>query len=203
MNNLSSIVFFLLILSCSHELINQRTEEEVISNVGPKKDPNIRKTQCTTEKVITTYEVGDIPCARNLMRVGNNEELKIHFKVTNKNSNDIYEYGYQELLRFRNGKIVERMKLRNDEDAYWSEVPFVRIRKQKYVSDIDGDGDFEFAIFPFHPGSAIWGTVRIFSLKEKIEFFGNGRYQFEGDTFVQFGCMSCSKFNPEACNKCY
>ena len=127
----------------------------------------------------------------------------IEFIVVDKNSEDPYEYGYQELHRYKNGRIFEKLKLRRDDDAYWSEVPFVRIRKQKYLADLDGDGFLEFAIFPFHPGSAIWGTVRIFSLKEKIEFWREGRYQFEGDTFVQLGCMRCSKFNPEECKKCY
>ncbi|MCT4642076.1 MAG: hypothetical protein N4A33_07220 [Bacteriovoracaceae bacterium] len=63
--------------------------------------------------------------------------------------------------------------------------------------------NIEFAIFPFSSGSAIWGTVRIYSLKKKIKLWGSGRYQFEGDTFVKFGCDKCSKFNLDACKKCY
>ena len=42
----------------------------------------------------------------------------------------------------------------------------------------------------------------VFSLKKKIEYWGDGRYQYEGDTFVQLSCMDCSKFNPKACEKC-
>jgi hypothetical protein len=72
----------------------------------------------------------------------------------------------------------------------------VRIRKRKYFSDLDGDGYLEFAIYPFSPGSAIVGTVGIFSLKRKIEFWGNGRYQFEGDTFVRLNCPDLSKLKP-------
>ena len=65
------------------------------------------------------------------------------------------------------------------------------------------ESSFRESVITEMPGSAIWGTVRIFSLKDKIEFWGEGRYQFEGDTFVQLGCMRCSKFNPDECKKCY
>jgi hypothetical protein len=112
-------------------------------------------------------------------------------------------YGYKEILRYVNKLLVHIVCLSRVQDAYWSETPFVRIRKQKYFADLDEDGYLEFAIYPFHPGSAIWGTVRIFSLKEKIEYWGEGRYQFEGDTFVKLGCRSCSRRNPEGCKSCY
>ncbi len=187
--------------SCSHKKGNE-------SKVFQEKAPDdyftkIHKTRCETNSDIIKYTAGDLVCTKNNITINSTEKLMIEFIVVDKNSEDPYEYGYQELHRYKNGRIFEKLKLRRDDDAYWSEVPFVRIRKQKYLADLDGDGFLEFAIFPFHPGSAIWGTVRIFSLKEKIEFWGEGRYQFEGDAFVQLGCMRCSKFNPEECKKCY
>ena len=78
----------------------------------------------------------------------------------------------------------------------------MRIREQRYLSDLDGDGFVEFAIFPFSSGSAIVGTVRIFSLKDKTVPWGNGRYQFEGDTFVRLNCPKWSKFNAEELKNC-
>jgi len=158
--------------------------------------------KCTPNASPQIHELGDPPCWRNTLQVSKNEKLKIYFKYINKESEDLYERGHQELLRYKNGKVVEKMKLRRDDDAYWSEVPFVRIRKQKYLADLDGDGHLEFAIYPFSSGSAIWGTVRIFSLKDKIEYWGQGRLQYEGDTYVQLNCMRCSKFNHKACEKC-
>lgn len=98
----------------------------------------------------------------------------------------------------RNGKIV-RIYCKDEKCHDKQEWHF----SIKETADLDDDGYLEFAVFPFSPGSAIWGTARIFSLKEKIEFWGEGRYQFEGDTFVQLGCMRCSKFNPEECKKCH
>lgn len=186
-------------ISCSSPILKGNNFEEGQSDGNLQ---NKRSTRCTKNGKLEKYEVGDLPCARSLIKPNRSEKLKIHFVTTNKKSEDPYEYGFQELLRFKDGKIVEKLKLRRDDDAYWAEVPFVRIRKQKYFADLDNDGFLEFAVYPFHPGSAIWGTVRIYSLKEKITFWGEGRYQFEGDTYVQLGCMKCSKFNPGACKTC-
>lgn len=189
-----------LILSCAIETNNESSNQKV--NINDDYFTRVRTAICESGSKPVNYQIGDLPCVRETISINSNEKLEIHFVITNKDSDDPYEYGHQELLRYKNGKIIEKMKLRKDDDAYWSIVPFVRIRKQKYLADLDNDNFLEFAIFPFHPGSAIWGTVRIFSLKDKIEFWGEGRYQFEGDTFVRLGCMRCSKFNPGECKKC-
>lgn len=196
------MVFILITFeSCSHT--QRKTDVSIDETVPSDYFTKVHETRCESNSKVVTYQAGDLVCAKNIIKINSKETLKIKFIITDKNSDDPYEYGYQELHRYRDGKIIEKLKLRNDDDAYWSEVPFVRIRKQKYLADLDGDGTLEFAVFPFHPGSAIWGTVRIFSLKEKLEFWGEGRYQFEGDTFIQLGCMNCSKFTPDECKKCY
>ena len=148
------------------------------------------------------YELGDMPCTRDFVRISDNEHMEIRFRVTDENATDPYDYGYRELVRYRDDHVIETLRLRQADDALWSDIPFVRIRRQQYLADLDGDGHLEFAVFPFSPGSAIWGTVRIYSLKDRIEPWGEGAYRFELDTFVQLDCMSCSKFNPEACEKC-
>lgn len=197
LSNISKFIICFLIISCA---LNK--EKKQGESVDDDYFTKTHITKCEPESKPVKYKIGDLPCLREIIPVSSKEKLEIHFVVTNKDSDDPYEYGYQELLRYKNGEVTEKMKLRMDNDPYWSIVPFVRIRKQKYLADLDGDGFLEFAIFPFHPGSAIWGTVRIFSLKNKIEFWGQGRYQFEGDTFVQLNCMECSKFHPEECKKC-
>ena len=98
--------------------------------------------------------------------------------------------------------MIETLSLRQAGDDYSVQVPFVRIRRQQYLANLDDDGHLEFAVFPFNPGTAIWGTARIYSIKDKIEPWGLGRLRFEFDTFVQLHCMRCSKFNPEECEKC-
>ena len=59
---------------------------------------------------------------------------EIQFVEKNIDSEDPYERGYQEMLRIKENKVVERIKLRRNDDAYWSDTPFVRIRKQKYFA---------------------------------------------------------------------
>lgn len=203
MKNLKiSFVILILAISCSSRHGTNQDDSVFIAadHYDFNKKLNVR---CTPNSKIITYELGDTPCWREKLKVDEKEKLEIKFIITNKNSEDPYEYGHKELQRYLNGEVVEKIKLRRAGEPVWSLTPFVRIRKQTYLADLDNDGYLEFAVFPFSSGSAIWGTARIFSLKEKIEFWGEGRYQFEGDTFVQLGCMRCSKFNPEECKKCY
>lgn len=200
LNNFLLIFLSLINLSCTQT----KKENDIFKEKTP--DDYFTKNHyavCTPGEKPEKYQVGDLPCVRTTLKVSENEKLVIKFVVTNKESDDPYEYGFQELERIKNGKIIEKLKLRLNDDAYWSEVPFVRIRKQSYLVDLDNDGHLEFAVFPFHPGSAIWMRARIYSLKDKIQYWGEGKYQFEGDTFVQLGCMKCSKFSPEECKKCY
>lgn len=200
-NNLLIIILLSLFLSCTYK--KNKAQDGLRDNVPADYFTKTHYATCTPNSKPEQYKVGDLPCTRNEIVISSIEKLVIKFIITNKNSEDPYEYGYKELQRYLNGKVVEKIKLRRDGEPVWSFAPFVRIRNQTYLADLDDDGYLEFAVFPFSPGSAIWGTVRIFSLKEKIEFWGEGRYQFEGDTFVQLGCMRCSKFNPEECKKCH
>ena len=109
------------------------------------------------------------------------------FTVTDEKATNGYDYGYQELLRYRDGRVIETLSLRRGGDiVHWVETPFVRIRRQQYLADLDGDGHLEFAVFPFSPGTAVWGTLRIYSLKEEIEPWGLGRLMWG------HGTRSCS-----------
>lgn len=199
-NSFIFLIVLLTTLSCSlHETRKGARQKSIQDDYFSK----VYQTRCEKNSKLINYKIGDLVCTRNSIKINSREHLEVRFITVNKESDDPYEYGHQELHRYQNGKIIQTLKLRRDDDAYWSEVPFVRIRKQRYLADLDGDGFLEFAVLPFHPGSAIWMSARIFSLKEKIEDWGEGRYQFEGDTFVQLGCMKCSKFNPDACKSCY
>jgi len=194
-----SILLLLILLflnSCkTHYIDNRSTTTEVINKEF--------QVKCTKKSKPKKYYSGDLVCTKKKIVISENEFLKINFVITNEKSEDPYEYGYQELLRYKNGTVINKLKLRRDDDAHWSETPFVRIREQKYLHDLDNDGLLEFAVFPFHPGSAVWGTARIYSLRKgEIKYWGKGRYQFEGDTYVKLNCMKCSKFNKSACTKC-
>jgi hypothetical protein len=204
--NLSKVILFIyfsIFYACTTQVKEKVFSNQILTeNVESDYFTKVHKTQCIPGGKIISYTAGDLPCIKNEVTISSKVKMRTHYKIVNKDTEDLYERGYQVLMRYKNGKVVEEVKLRRNGEPHWSEVPFVRIRKQKYLADLDGDGFLEFAIFPFSSGSAIWGTVRIFSLKNKIEYWGEGRYQFEGDTFVQLGCMSCSKFNPDECGKC-
>lgn len=59
------------------------------------------KIRCTPSTKLITYDLGDTPCWKYSLQINKEEKLKIYFKVTDKDSEDLYEHGYQELLRFR------------------------------------------------------------------------------------------------------
>lgn len=180
-------------------MIASQPDNTVLSN-------SKKKAFCTikNEKInkFELYELGDLPCLKYKLKVSSTEYLEIEYITLNKYADDIYERGHQVLKRVKNNKTVEVIKLRKEEDTYWSDTPFVRVRKQQYFADLDDDGYLEFAVFPFSSGSAIVGTVRIFSLKDKIVLWGKGKYQFEGDTFVRLNCPNWSKFNPKEIKNC-
>ena len=98
-------------------------------------------------------------------------------------------------VRRRGGTHIPRVRRRlslQPDDAYWSDTPFVRIRRQQYLADLDGDGHLEFAVVPYHPGTAFTATARIYSLKDEIEPWGEGVLLIENDSFVRLDCMGCS-----------
>ena len=187
-------ILFLFIASCSYLLPSSYHEIELKGIT----------TYCTKEdKQKSRFEFGDIICPRDELKHKSERVLKIDYVITHKDSDDPYEYGYPILNYFKGNSLVETIKLRKKDDAYSSEIPFVRIRKQQYFADLDNDGHDEFAIMLFHPGSNPYLPVRIFSLKKQITFWGKGKIHFESDGHVLLNCPDeCSKFDPQACDKC-
>lgn len=173
----------------------------------PPPEPDRRAIRCTPEDEVEYYSPGDVPCSRDyIAQIGGTDSLAISYTIADENSFDPHEDPVsRELLRYRNGQLIQSTKLGGlvpDTDYLFQIVDFVRVREQQFVADLDGDGYLEFAVVSWHPGTALWLTTYILSLKEPIEFWGLGRYEYTGDTFVQLDCMGCSKFNPEACNVC-
>ena len=158
---------------------------------------------CVAGEGPTFYEFGaTIPCVRTFLLVSDDEHMEIRFTVTDENATDPYDYGYRELLRCRDGRVIETLPPRQPDDSYWSAAPFVRIRSQQYLADLDDDGHLEFAVVPHNPGSAFMATARIYSLKDEIEPGGEGVLLIENDSFVRLDCMDCSRFSPEECERC-
>ena len=157
---------------------------------------------CVAGEEPTRYEnTPYTPCARKFVRVSDDEHMEIRYTVTDENATNPYDYGYHELLRYRNGRVTETLPLRQPDDDAWIQTPFVRIRRQQYLADLDGDGHLEFAVLVWSPGSAFTATARIYSLKDEIEPWGEGVLLMEHDSFVRLDCR-CSRFSPEECEKC-
>ena len=94
-------------------------------------------------------------------------------------------------------KIIER----------WNEfyIFFVKIRKNKYLADLNNDKRDEIAILPMlsgggeHVSDAYIYTV----MDDGLKFFGKGRFFWEFGDYVKFGCPKCWKFDLKSCEVCY
>ena len=188
-----------------------KTNSEDVVAVSLKRfeiNPNQKEinTFCTNDDFKqnrrSTFELGDIICPKYTLRHNSGHKLMINYNVTNKNSDDPYEKGFRELRIFKNNKIVKVIKLRKDDEPAWHDTPFVRIREKQYFADIDNDGFDEFAIFPYSPGSASFGTLTVCTFKNNISLWGKAKYHIEGDGHALFNCPKCSKFDLNECKKC-
>lgn len=89
----------------------------------------------------------------------------------------------------------------------WDEfhMYFVKVRKGKYLADLNNDGKPEIAILPMLSGGGEWVlTAYLYTVTENgLEYFGEGKFFWENGEFVQLGCPQCGKFNLEQCKSCY
>ena len=164
---------------------------------------------CTSEEraqgIKTSLLKESVPCGRSqLIHPRSLGQLSLRMVLKKSPIPDSEEApGFHFLLHQVDGHAVEQIKVERDDDPFWSEVVFVKVREDKYWSDLDGDGYDEFAIFPFSPGSAVFGTARIYSLTpEGIKYFGEGRLAIESGGHILLDCLDCSQLNPEACRHC-
>ena len=102
---------------------------------------------CVAGEEPTFYENGPyIPCAREFLRVSDDEHMEIRFTVTDENATNpsVPSYGgHWELLSTPDdvaGRVIEGT-----------------------LADLDGDGHLEFAVLVWSPGSAFTATARIYS----------------------------------------
>ena len=203
-------LFFIVILlffSCSTQIIKKPDNvDRLLERFKIDSNQKEVKTYCTYEdfqkEAQSKFELGEIICAKHLLQHKSGYRVKIIYKVVNNNSIDSYDRGYWELQVFKQDRLVKKINMRKNDDPAWLNVVFVRIREKQYFADINNDGIDEFAIFPFSPGSASFGTLRIFTLQNNVFEQGTAKYHIEGDGYALLSCPKCSKLNFEECKKC-
>lgn len=89
----------------------------------------------------------------------------------------------------------------------WNEfnVYFVKIRKNKYLADLNNDKRDEIAILPMlSGGGAHVLTAYIYTIMDEgLKLFGEGRFFWEFGHHVKFGCPQCWKYDLHKCDTCY
>lgn len=84
---------------------------------------------------------------------------------------DGYKYDFSNLIRYWNNSTY---------------VYFVYLKANDYLSDLDGDGNLEFALFPMIAGSNPVTDAYIYSINGRsIVFYGMGKFHYERGPYVQ------------------
>ena len=136
-------------------------------------------------------------------------EIVIHPNVSKqciKDANegkDVTCFPHATLVLTRKGKSYDFTKIIKRWDEFHSY--FVKIRKDKYLADLDNDKRDEIAILPMlSGGGAHVLTAYIYTVMEDgLKFFGEGRFFWEFGSHVKFGCPKCWKYDLHLCDTCY
>ena len=106
-------------------------------------DPDLRPTTCSPEEEVVyheQYSMSSVHClASSLSRIDGTDSLAIRYTVDDEDSFDPNEdpyAGFWELLRYRNGRLMERIPAPGGINDYIGQRhAFVRVREQKFVAD--------------------------------------------------------------------
>ena len=116
---------------------------------------------------------------------------------------DVLCFPNSRMTLVRNGKTYDLTKI----IAEWNEfyVFFVKIRKDKYLVDLNSDNRYEIAILPMlSGGGAHVLDAFIYTIMDNgLKYYGKGRFFWEFGDHVKFGCPKCWKFDLKSCEPCY
>ena len=89
----------------------------------------------------------------------------------------------------------------------WNEfyVFFVKIRKDKYLADLNNDKRYEIAILPMLSGGGahVLDAFIYTVMDDGLKYYGKGKFFWEFGKHVKFGCPKCWKFDLKSCQTCY
>ena len=159
---------------------------------------------CVAGEEPTFYEFGDIPCARD---VRPSKRRRTHGNPLQGNGRERDGSLRLRLLgtsairgwpRDRNATAQAKTAM-----SYWSETPFVRIRRQQYLADLDGDGHLEFAVFPLSPRERDLGHGQNLQHQGQDRTVGLGTLAFRTGHVRAAGLHEVLQSSaPEECEKC-
>ena len=219
-NHAVTIFMTVFLMSCSHTdyFVQDRGQNLENSNEyiysktqSPPSKRVYEETYCTSEdkekglKTKVTIDALEIPCGRSNIQPKEDRTLEIKriFLGAEKLPSGDLLLGHHLLILKSGDKVLQEMKVEKEDDPFWKEVVFVKIREGVYWQDIDGDGYLEFAILPTERGKAIYRPAYIYTLKDNLfHFYGKGKYIWFKGQHVLFNCPECWEYDLDKCDPC-
>ena len=215
------IFMIFIFISCGHTVYLVYNKDQNLENsnkhVYSKTQSSSSKriyeeTYCTSEdkekglKTKVTIDALKIPCGRSQIQPKEDRTLEIKRIVSGveeiAGEGDLL-LGHHLLVLKSGDEILQEMKVEKEDDPFWKEVVFVKIREGVYWQDLDGDGYLEFAILSTEMGIAIYRPAYIYTLKDNLfHFYGEGRYIWYKGQHVLLNCPECWEDDLDKCDQC-
>ena len=116
---------------------------------------------------------------------------------------DVICFPHSTLVFTKKGKSYDLTKIIKRWDEFF--IYFVKIRKDKYLADLNNDKKYEIAILPMLSGGGahILDAYIYTVMDDGLKYYGKGRFQWESGDHVKFGCPKCSRLDLKSCEACY
>lgn len=116
---------------------------------------------------------------------------------------DVTCFPHSTLVLTRKGKSYDLTKIIKRWDEFHSY--FVKIRKDKYLADLNNDKRDEIAILPMLSGGGahVLDAYIYTVMDDGLKYYGKGRFFWEMGDHVKFGCRRCSRWDLKSCEFCY
>ena len=188
-------------------------DEKAYSEANPPpKKAKYEEIYCTPEdekKGVKTTKITidslNVPCGLSKIQPIENRTLeikRIFLGVERLPTGDLL-LGHHLLILKSGDKILQEVKVEKEDDPFWRDVVFVKIRENVYWQDLNNDGYPEFAILPTDMGNAIYRPAYIYTLKNKsFHFYGEGTYIWYTGQHVLLNCLECWECDLDKCEKC-
>ena len=189
---------------------NEDTNNEEM-HFSSQKEEKYEQIYCTPEdkkkEIKTNIDYLNVACGLPKIQPVDNKTLEIKqvfLGIEYRSDGGRSPIGHHLLILKSGDEVLQEIKVETEEDIFWKEVLFVKIREGVYWKDLNNDGYLEFAILKTDTGYSTHRTVDLYTLKNNsFHFYGHGIYVWTTGQHVLFNCPEeCHHHNPEACDKC-